>query len=193
MEYLELDRKLTIEEYRQLERKTDQKYEYHDGRVFALAGGTLDHSYISRDVFRALDRDLSDGPCEPYDSQFKLRVGRTNSYMYPDMMVICGEEKTSDEDPEALTNPILIIEVLSKSTAEYDRTKKFFRYRQIPSLQEYLLIDQYEPQADLYSFEGGRWIYSSFYGLEAVVFIPALSVELSLREIYRKVTFSNDR
>jgi Uma2 family endonuclease len=104
-------------------------------------------------------------------------------------MVVCGEMERSDKEQNALTNPLLIIEVLSTSTESYDRGDKFFAYRQIPSLREYILIDQYKPQVDVYRRKTDLWRISRIEGLDSQLVISSLGIEISLRDIYERVVW----
>ncbi|WP_375559154.1 Uma2 family endonuclease [Bernardetia sp. OM2101] len=144
--------KLTFQEYINLERENDQKYEYHDGFVIAMAGGTINHSRISGNIFGKFWSLLDEkgGSCEVFNSDTKLAFQDKKKYLYPDAMVVCGEVEESEHKNHGITNPIIIIEVLSKSTEELDREDKFSLYKQIPSLEYYVLILQDKPQLEIY-------------------------------------------
>ena len=144
--------KLSVEEYIEQETQESIKYEYHNGRIYALAGGTLNHGLISGNAHLEIGIQLKNkgNNCLPFNSDVKLFIESTNSYVYPDSMVICGEIEESNENKDSVVNPILIVEVLSKSTADYDRGDKFYLYRQIPSFREYVLIEQKKHVVDVH-------------------------------------------
>ena len=136
--------KLSVQEYLKQEIESSTKYEYHDGRIYAHAGGTLNHGLISGNAQLEIGIQLKNkkGNCIPFNSDVKLFIESSNSYVYPDTMVICGAIENAQEHKDSVVNLILIVEVLSKSTADYDRGDKFYLYRQIPSFREYVLIEQ---------------------------------------------------
>lgn len=181
--------RLSIEEYRNLEIETDIRYEFHDGYVYAMAGGTLNHGIITGNVFGELRDALrkKDNGCFPLNSEVKLYVDQLNSFFYPDAMTICGQAEKASKEKEAITNPILIVEVLSQSTAAYDRGDKFYFYRQIPSLQEYILIEQETAKVEVFKREGDLWRISNAIGLESSITLESLQITLQLTEIYRNV------
>ncbi len=138
---------LSIQEYITIEKNGDIKYEYHNGTITAMTGGSLAHGLIRGNIFgeiRALLKAKKSN-CQPLNNDIKLHISTQNQFLYPDTMVICGKIEQSNDEPDAVTNPKVIIEVLSKSTANYDRGDKFFFYRQIESLEEYILIEQEKP------------------------------------------------
>lgn len=179
---------LTIEEYIAQERDSQSKYEYHDGQIFALAGGTINHGLLCGNVYSELKHVLkqNNANCKPTSSEIKLNIASQNSFVYPDTMVICGPLETSEQDKNAITNPTLIVEVLSKSTSNYDRGDKFFLYKKIPSLQEYVLVEQDKPQVDIFYKKPGTdlWTISRYEGLESNISLQSLSVELKMSALY---------
>ncbi len=180
---------LTVEEYLALEKANDTKYEYHDGSIYAMAGGTINHGLISGNIFGELRTGLKNKNRTAINSEIKLHVEAKNRFLYPDAMVICGKIETSEKEKNAVTNPSVIIEVLSESTASYDRGDKFHIYRQIESLQEYILIEQNAAKIDVYKRQGDLWQISRVTGLEAQLYIEALDLEVDLRQIYASVEF----
>jgi len=177
---------LSLTEYIALEQSTDTKYEYHDGKVFAMAGGTLEHGLISGNIFaevRGMIRK-QDKNCTAINNEVKLYIPAMNKYLYPDAMAICDPLERAEEEPNAILNPTVIIEVLSRSTESYDRGDKFHYYRKIKTLQEYLLIDQYKPQIDAYSKTQDLWKITRVEGLDAQISIASLGISLSLAAIY---------
>lgn len=186
--------KISIEEYIAIEQANDTKYEYHNGSIYAMAGGTMNHGFISGNVYSAIKVSLraKNKKCTAMTSELKLRIEVKNSYVYPDAMVVCGDIETSDRKPDAVTNPTVIIEVLSKSTAAYDRGDKFYLYRQIESLQEYVLIEQEKAEIEVYSKKGDLWQITRFTGLDTKLFLSSIDVAVSLSEIYEDVVFTAD-
>ncbi len=179
---------LTVEEYIQQEIESSCKYEYHDGKIYALAGGTLNHGLICGNIFGELRSRLkeNDSKCLPLNTDIKLHIQKTNSYVYPDTMVICGDIKMATEEPNSVTNPVLIIEVLSKSTAEYDRGDKFHLYRQIPSFKEYVIIDQKRYIVDVhYKPENSDlWKITRFEGIDKTVFFQSIDISIPMKDLY---------
>jgi len=189
---------LTFEEYVEIEQHNNQKYEYRNGFIEAMAGGTFSHGTICGSVFGEIYSDLrgKDGTCRVINSEVKLAIETKNSYFYPDCMVVCGDVE-KHETKEAITNPKVIIEVLSKSTAAYDRGDKFFYYKKIKSLQQYILIEQDKPQIDIYSRnqvtdeneENILWKIERIKGLESNLNLTSIDLVISLKSIYKDVVF----
>lgn len=182
----------TLEQYLELDKNSEEKYEFFDGEVFAMAGGSLEHNTISANVIRSLGNKLEGTTCRVLSSDMRLKVPLALPYRYPDATVVCGEpliEKLQGQP--MLVNPILIIEVLSDSTEAYDLGKKFTAYQSIESFREYLLIAQDRPHVIQYvRQEGGKWLRSEHHGLDAVLELEALNLSLPLSEIYQRVTFA---
>ena len=180
--------KLTVAEYITQEQESDTKYEYYNGEIFALAGGSINHGLLCGNIYSEIRSELrkKQSPCKPLTSEIKLNIKEKNSYVYPDTMVICGEMKTSENDANSVSNPILIVEVLSKSTANYDRGDKFFLYKQISSLQEYVLIEQDKAQVDVFykKPESDLWRISRYEGLNTKVKFQSIKIEIEMSELY---------
>lgn len=179
---------LTVEDYIQQEIKADTKYEYHNGKTFALAGGTVNHGKISGNVYVEIRNRLkeSNSSCLPFNSDVKLYIDKSNSYVYPDAMVICNDAINSTEEKNAVKNPILIIEVLSKSTSAYDRGDKFYLYRQISTLKEYVLIEQDKYVVDIHYKESNSdlWRITRYEGINTIVNFQSLNIEISMQDLY---------
>ena len=149
---------VTVEEYLAAERNAETKSEYLDGYLYAMAGGTPRHSAIAMNVAIELGIQLRDKSCQVYNSDLMVATSPTGLYAYPDVSVVCGEPRFQDNHPDALTNPLLIVEVLSPKTEDRDRGPKFVHYRRIDSLIDYLLVVQDEPYVDHYQRQSGdRW------------------------------------
>jgi Uma2 family endonuclease len=181
--------RLTAQEYLEIERAASFKSEFHDGEMFAMAGGTPVHSLIGANLARELGNKLHGKKCVPYNADLRILVERTGLYTYPDLSVFCGPIQLGAGD-DTVTNPTLLVEVLSPSTEAYDRGQKFLHYRQIPSLQEYLLVSQSEPLLELFTRQsGGEWVLRQASGLDARLEIPTLEIAIELAEIYAHVQF----
>ncbi|MCB0550475.1 MAG: Uma2 family endonuclease [Phaeodactylibacter sp.] len=187
--------KLTVEEYIQYEIQTGQKYEYHDGIIYALAGGSLEHALLIGNIYSELRNGLrkKGSNCKPITNDAKLYIEKENKYVYPDTMVICGEIEKTGETKDAVSNPTLIVEVLSKSTSEYDRGDKFYFYRQIPTLQEYVLIDQSRYVVEVFFKKGKNdlWRISRYEGLDQMINLQSLGIEISMKELYFDIKIEN--
>jgi Uma2 family endonuclease len=179
---------LTPQEYLAKERKADFKSEYYRGEMFAMAGASEEHNSIVTNVVGELHPQLKQHDCKVYASDMRVKVDPTGLYTYPDVSVACEGREFEDEELDALLNPQVIFEVLSKSTEAYDRGPKFEQYRKLSSLSEYLLVSQdrchvehYEKQAD------GSWTLREFNDLQEVVVLRSIECKLTLADIYLKV------
>ena len=183
---------LTVEEYIAREKANNNKYEFHNGKIYALAGGTLNHGLICGNIFGEIRSKLKAKMSNflPFNSDVKLNIGKSNSYVYPDTMVICGDIETADEDENAVKNPVLIIEVLSKSTVEYDRGDKFFLYRQIPTFKEYVLVDQYRHVVDIHfkPEKSDLWQLTRVEGLNQIIKLQSVGLEISMYDMYDRTS-----
>ena len=180
----------TVEEYLARERVAPHKSEYYRGQIFAMAGGTPRHNTTGGNIFARLRGLLRGTPCRPYNSDQRIRIPANGLSTYPDVSVVCGELQLDAQDRESIVNPRVIFEVLSKSTENYDRGKKFDLYRQLDSLREYILVAQDEPHVERFvRQEDGSWLLTVFKEMEAVLELPTLACVLPLSEIYEDVTF----
>lgn len=178
------------EEYLAYERGREDKHEYHDGEIFAMTGASRKHNLIAGNVFAELKRQLRDRPCETYISDMRVRIPAANIYTYPDVVVACGEPRFEDAEVDTLLNPVLLVEVLSKSTKAYDRIVKFNYYRTLESLTEYLLVSQDESHIAQHVRQlDGRWLLTDIRGLESKIELVSVPCLLVLRDVYDKVTF----
>jgi Uma2 family endonuclease len=178
------------EEYLRLERAADYKSEYYAGEIFSMAGGSPTHSVIIASATGELRNLLKGHRCAPYDSNLRIFVASTGLYTYPDISVICGPLELVPGHDDMITNPTLIVEVLSDATEAYDRGKKFAHYRTLPSFAEYVLVSQKEPLVEVfYRMGDGTWQLTPARGRDAVVRLQSLGVELRLAEVYDRVEF----
>lgn len=187
-----LPRKLySLEEYIELEKSSDEKYEYFDGEVFAMAGGTINHERIIKNLLRRLEEKLEGSPCETFPSNVRIKVPTAFPYRYPDASVVCGELIIEEIfGQQMLVNPLVIIEVLSSSTAAYDLGNKFSAYQSISSFREYLLISQDRAHVIQYVRQpNDKRLRSETSGLESALTLESLGISLKLSEIYQRVNF----
>ncbi len=184
---------LSYSDYISVEETTGIKHEYHDGMVVAMSGGTLEHALIGGKIFNLVSIHIGEKnkKCIALNSDAKLYIKASNKFLYPDAMVVCGDFEKPKNEVSAVMNPTVIIEVLSKSTEAYDRGDKFFFYRQIPSLQEYILIDQYSPLVDIHTKQGDLWGIERVTGLDSQIAFTSLGIELNLKDIYEDVVFES--
>lgn len=179
---------LTPEEYLEIERGAEFKSEYIDGVMYAMAGGSASHNLIVGNLVTALNIQLRDAPCKVYPSDMKVRVPNARKFHYPDVSVVCGEALFVDEKRDVLLNPVVIVEVLSDSTAAYDRGKKFRSYQQIESLQEYVLVAQDEPVIERFLRQpDGSWLYTKVEGIDENLTLSSVNCRIELKEIYAKI------
>jgi len=186
------NQRYTPEEYLRLEREATERHQYFEGEIFALAGGSPEHSLIISKINGELRNHLKGSPYRVYDSNLRVRIPKTTLYTYPDVTVVCGPLQFDPLDTrrETVLNPTLIVEVLSETSEAYDRGGKFQKYRSIESFREYVLVSQ--DVAGIETFfrrSDGTWLYSPAAGLEAQIRLHSLEITLSLAELYRGVTF----
>jgi Uma2 family endonuclease len=182
---------LSEEEYLAIERNAETKSEYHDGQMYAMAGGTRGHSRIAVNLCSEFSLALRDRDCSVENSDLRLRIPGRRSYVYPDLMISCDQAAPSPEFEDDIAEmPILVGEVLSPRTESYDRGAKFSMYRTIGTLREYLLASQSEPLVELFSRQpDGHWDISEARGLDAVLQVKSLNCSIALSAIYRRVRF----
>ena len=188
-------RRYTLQEYVELDKSSEERYEYFGGVVFAMTGGSPDHARISGNFYAAIRQGLRGRNCEAFNSEMRIKVPDAMPYRYPDATVVCGEPVFEElEGQQVLVNPLLIVEVLSPSIAAYDLGEKFTAYQSIGSFQEYLVISQERPHVIQHlRQEQRKWLRIETAGLETVFTLKSLDVTLSLTEIYERVTFQPDR
>ena len=178
-------------EYFALEDQAELKSEYHDGEIIPMAGGTFNHNEIITNIGQ-LKSSLRSKGYRLYSSDVKLWIPKYQKATYPDVMVIEGDPVQHDNRADTPLNPRLIIEVLSKSTEDYDLGDKFKFYRSIPSLQEYLLISQYELDIQHYTkTDGGFWIYRTYETLEETIALTSIDAHISVTSIYEGIEFES--
>lgn len=184
---IESIRQMTVEEYFAFDEASEYKNEYIDGEVIPMTGGTIDHGAIIMNAGFALMRRLAGKHCKVFGGNVRNRVSKTR-YLYPDISVVCGAPET-DERSINLFNPVLVAEVTSPSSLDYDRGDKLYHYQGIASLQVYLVIDQQQPLVEAHSRGDSGWRMQEFSGLDAIIPLPSLDCEVPLEEIYSGISF----
>jgi Uma2 family endonuclease len=180
----------TPEEYLKLEEKSELKHEYRNGQIITMAGGTTNHNKIAGNFYRKFPLVIDQQDYDIYMGDIRLWIPRYRQYTYPDIMVIKGEPTYEGEGKSTVTNPLFILEVLSKSTRDYDRTDKFKYYRSIPELQEYILVDQYSYFVEQYVKQtDGKWLLSDWEGEQVILRLSSLNFQISFQELYQRVTW----
>jgi Uma2 family endonuclease len=180
------------EEYLALEETAEYRSEYYRGEIFAMAGGSANHNRIAGNIYLSLRETLEGKPGEALITDMRLHVKKNSLYTYPDVMVVCSRIEYVKGRTDTLTNPVVIIEVLSDSTQAYDRGAKFELYRAIESLQDYVLVDQARVHVEYFhKLEDGRWLLAEFNELEAVLRLEAVNVELPLSRVYQRVEWES--
>jgi Uma2 family endonuclease len=179
---------LSPEEYLAIERRAAFKSEYYNGEMFAMSGASLAHNTIAANIAGELRQRLRASPCRPVQSDMRVKIPPARLYTYPDVAVVCPPVQLEDDHGDTLLNPVVIFEVLSDSTENYDRGRKFEHYRKLASLREYLLVSQHAPHVEHYTrADNGTWVLRDATGLEAVLRLTSIGCELPLGEIYAKV------
>lgn len=179
--------RISPEEYLALERQAETKSQYLDGEIFAMTGASRKHNRIGLNVAFALDSQLKAGGCEVYAIDMRVKVSATGLYTYPDVVVVCGEPQFEDAEVDTLLNPRVVIEVLSKSTEDYDRGTRFLHYRSLTSLVEYLLIAQDRVHVEHFIHQNESWLFTETDRPEDVIELPSVGAQLALADIYDRV------
>lgn len=176
------------QDYLALERVAAEKSEYFNGQIYAMAGASPRHTLITANTIACLHAVLKDRPCAVHTGDLRVKVSPVGLYTYPDVVVVCGRPYFDDEQQDTLLNPTLLVEVLSKSTEAYDRTRKFEHYRWLESFTDYVLISQERALVEHWARRpDNRWLGSFYMGLENIVPIESLGVELATADIYDKI------
>lgn len=187
-------RRLTWAEYLELERAAEFKSEFFEGEMFAMAGGTPQHSLIATNLAREFGNRLKGGPCVAYNADLRIKIEATGLFTYPDLSVICGPLRFADGTEDTVVNPTVLVEVLSDSTEAYDRGRKFEHYRQIPTLQAYLLVSQQAPRVEQFIRQAeGRWLLDEAASVDRHLDLPSLQTSISLAEVFANVSFTPAR
>ena len=183
-------KRITPQEYLIREREASIKSEFYQGEIFAMGGGSANHSLIAANFVREAGNALKDKPCIVFNSDLRVQVQSTGLYTYPDATIVCGELLFDDDHRDTLLNPTVIVEVLSDSTEKYDRGKKSNHYRQIASLKELILIAQDRSHVERFTRQpNGDWLFHEQKELTADFELKSLGISIAISELYRGVTF----
>jgi Uma2 family endonuclease len=178
-------RLMTEEEYLEFEDASEQKHEYFRGEVFAMAGASHQHNEIFSNLFISLGNSLKGKPCRPYGNDKRLKIPQNTLYTYPDISIYCNTHTPFDATSKVSKDPTVLIEILSKSTKDYDRGGKFKLYREIPTLKEYILVDSESLSIEVFKLNASNhWELEEFKSIEQNLVITSLNVMIPLREIY---------
>ena len=177
--------KITEEEDLAAERQSELKHEFFDGELFAMAGGTRRHSLIATNLAGELRSLLKGKLCQVLNSDMRLKIEASGLYTYPDVQVGCGRLRFEEAEEDTLLNPKIIVEVLSDSTAAWDRGGKFWHYRHLDSFTDYVLISQDASQVEHYTRQSnGHLLFETLEGAKAVLALPSIKARVPVREIY---------
>jgi Uma2 family endonuclease len=189
----------TVEEYLALERASEERHEYLDGQIYAMAGESPQHGDICTNLTIAIGSQLRGTPCRVWSKDIKVRSGPAPKkgyttrglFSYPDLLVVCGAPQFHDEHKDVLLNPTVIIEALSPTTESFDRGEKWSRYQTwLPSLTHYILVSQTKPQLEQFLRQpNGEWLYSLAQGLEKALSLSSIDCKLQLAEVYDRIVF----
>jgi len=183
--------KISIEDYLETENASSEKHEYYQGEVFAMAGAKVPHNKICTNLLIALGQRLKGKKCEPYGSDQRIHIPANTLFTYPDISIICGEIITLNDDEYNAVNPSVIIEVLSKSTKNYDRGEKFKLYRDITTLKEYILVDSESIHIEIFRLNANNhWELEEYKNLNGNILIRTIDESLLAAEIYDNVKIS---
>jgi Uma2 family endonuclease len=183
-------RLLSPQEYLAQERLADFRSEFYGGEMFAMAGASWEHTLIKDNMAGEARNQLKSRPCHVLTSDLRVKITATGLYTYPDIVVVCDEPQFEDDKFDTLLNPRTLVEVLSDSTEKYDRGLKFGHYRQLPSVQEYVLVAQDRPLVERYVRQADNsWVLTVFSELAQTFAFGAIPVHIALADIYRGVAF----
>jgi Uma2 family endonuclease len=185
--------KWTPEEYFEFESTSETKHEYFQGEIYAMSGGSLKHALIATNTSTALNIQLRKSTCRVFQSDLRLQVAALGYYTYPDVFVVCGEPQYYEGRTDTVTNPVLVVEVLSPSTESYDRGKKFQHYRTLESLQEYVVISQDAAHIERFTRQpDGDWLLHAADGLDDTLELLSVGCTIALSDVYDKVDFEDE-
>jgi Uma2 family endonuclease len=185
---IQLETYVTPEEYLSRERRAEYKSEYYAGQIVAMSGASREHNLIVTNLVTSLHQQLKGRPCEVYPSNMRVKMPATGSYVYPDVVVVCGEPVFEDDTFDTLLNPTVLIEVLSPSTESLDRGSKAQGFRLIESLSEYVLIAQDKVRIEHYIRQlDDRWVLIDIRFPEQIIQLASIHCQLAVREVYERV------
>jgi len=184
------NKQVSIEEYLAFERSSQEKHEYYKGEVFAMSGAGRRHNIIFTNLLTSLGNLLKGKSCFPFGSDMRLHIPQNTLFTYPDISIYCGDLGNLDEDNA--TNPTVIIEILSPSTRDYDRGGKFKLYREIPTLQEYILVDTDDILVEVFRInQTNHWELEEYKSVDQLLQFTSLSIAIALKDIYQGTKLLN--
>lgn len=193
-EKFSFDKTYSIEEYLELEDRSTEKHEFRNGKIYKMPGAKPSHNLIAANIITHLNNALENSSKKYFvlTSDSKIHIPRFNSFVYPDAVVVCEQIELYPGSTTVITNPLLIVEVLSPSTEDYDRQSKFYDYKHIPSFKQYVLVEQTMPYI-VASFKTAEhtWQDTEADGLEAAIYLKSIDCTLALNKIYKSVRFEN--
>jgi Uma2 family endonuclease len=182
--------RFTAEQYLALEEHSETKHEFYNGMIYDMAGGSADHSLLQIRLGRMLDSQLENTPCRVFSSDMRVMSAESELYTYPDLSVVCGKIQFSPKSKTTITNPILIVEILSESTRADDRGDKFNFYKQLPALEEYVLVESERAHVEVFHRSSqAEWTIEMFDGLDAIAALHSVRCEIPLNQLYAKVSW----
>lgn len=185
---IRLTKKMTLEEYEVWEREQTERHEYWGGEVFSQAGGSRVHSLIGANILREVSQILKGDRCQAHGSDMRIDIEAAGYQAYPDVCVVCPPVEGKSAD--VISNPVLVVEVLSPTTADFDRGTKFGHYRQIPSLKEYIVLWQDQARAEQHVRTGdGLWLLREIVGIDQSIHLASIGAAIAMADIYDKVVF----
>jgi Uma2 family endonuclease len=181
---------ISQEEYLEMERAALEKHEYYQGEIFAMSGASLKHNEVFSNLFGEIQGKLKGKSCKPYGSDLRIHVPKNSLYTYPDISIICDKANLTDDKFDTATNPAVIIELLSKSTRNYDRFEKFSLYRDITALKEYILVDTQKIHIENYVRNADNtWQLTDYNVISDNLIITAVNISVSIADIYAGLSF----
>jgi Uma2 family endonuclease len=184
---------ISPQDYLALERISKEKHEYFQGKIVAMAGASLIHNRLVANLLGEIREALKNKPCEILPSDIHVSTPSRESYMYPDAVIVCDQPEMEDDKFDTLKNPVVIFEILSPSTEDHDRGRKFFFYRQIPSFKEYILVDSTKPFVEISrQEENGAWKFETVTDPDGQLFIASIGISIPMAEVYRNVRFQTE-
>ncbi|MBS1787002.1 MAG: Uma2 family endonuclease [Acidobacteria bacterium] len=182
--------KISPEEYLRFEREAEERHEFDNGRIYAMAGEGVNHNRIYINLVALMNTQLKEKNCEAFSLNMKIGINTAGKFVYPDLSIVRGKPIFHDTEKDVLLNPKMIVEVLSPSTEKYDRSAKFQAYQQLESLTDFLLISQDKPLVEHFARQSsGQWLYTAYKGLESIVQLPSIECGVPLAELYERVEF----
>ena len=180
---------ISPEDYLLKERASQEKHEYFKGEVFAMSGASWEHNIIAKNISTIILPFLKGSSCDMFGSDLRIHIPENTLYTYPDFSIICGKPEVTDKEKDTAVKPSVIIEILSKSTKDYDRGSKFMLYRSIKTLKEYITIDSLSFSVEIFTRqENNTWLLSEFKQLSDSFVISTISLTLQLKDVYEDVS-----